>query len=80
MQEAERGAQSEIFARSSRARAFARCMGDDMSESTAGFTDPFADGTATGKAARPGKKLPKPPWEDLDNAPTDEIIDPMDLA
>jgi hypothetical protein len=30
------------FARSAQQRAFARCMGDDMSTSTAGFADPFA--------------------------------------
>lgn len=44
MQEAEASAQNEMFARSNRARAFARCMGDDMSKSTAGFADPFAAG------------------------------------
>lgn len=44
MQEAEANAQNEMFARSNRARAFARCMGDDMTKSTAGFADPFAAG------------------------------------
>lgn len=41
-QEAENRASNEMFARSNRARAFARCMGDDMENSTAGFADPFA--------------------------------------
>src|SRR6516162_6591378 len=32
------------FARSAQQRAFARCMGDDMEKSTAGFADPFFSG------------------------------------
>ena len=43
-QEAESRATNEMFARSNRARAFARCMGDDMETSTAGFADPFKTG------------------------------------
>lgn len=43
-QEAERRASNEMFARSNRARAFARCMGDDMESSAAGFADPFKTG------------------------------------
>lgn len=41
---AESQARNEMFARSSRARAFARCMGDDMATSTAGFADPALSG------------------------------------
>lgn len=44
VQEAEHSASNQMFANMYRARAFARCMGDDMSESTVGFADPFADG------------------------------------
>jgi hypothetical protein len=44
MSEAENRASNAMFARSNRARAFARCMGDDMETSTAGFADPFATG------------------------------------
>lgn len=44
MSEAEGNASNEMFARSARARAFARCMGDDMGTSTAGYADPFATG------------------------------------
>jgi hypothetical protein len=47
VQEAERGASNEMFANMYRARTFARCMGDDMSESTVGFADPFNDGAVT---------------------------------
>lgn len=46
MQEAESRASTQTFARSNRLRAFAKCMGDDMATSTAGFASPFADGTA----------------------------------
>lgn len=41
-QEAESSASNQAFANMNRARTFARCMGDDMSKSTAGFADPFA--------------------------------------
>ena len=34
------------FARSAQERAFARCMGDDMETSNAGYADPFGDGDA----------------------------------
>ena len=45
--EVERASQDAIspgFARSAQLRTFAKCMGDDMSTSSAGFSDPFADG------------------------------------
>jgi hypothetical protein len=44
MSEAESRASNASFANMNRARAFARCMGDDMAKSSAGFADPFADG------------------------------------
>ena len=44
MSRAENSASNASFASMNRARAFARCMGDDMSKSTAGFADPFVDG------------------------------------
>ena len=44
LQEAESSAKNEMFARSNRARAFARCMGDDMTTSSAGFADPAVGG------------------------------------
>lgn len=44
VQEAERSASNEMFANMYRDRTFAKCMGDDMSESTVGFADPFSDG------------------------------------
>lgn len=47
--EIERAGQDAInagFARSAQSRAFAKCMGDDMATSTAGYADPFADGAA----------------------------------
>ena len=44
MSSAESNASNASFANMSRARAFARCMGDDMSKSTAGFADPFSEG------------------------------------
>jgi hypothetical protein len=43
--EVERAGQDALnagFARSAQARAFAKCMGDDMETSSAGFMDPFA--------------------------------------
>jgi hypothetical protein len=45
--EVERAGQDALnsaFGRSAQARAFARCMGEDMTTSTVGFRDPFADG------------------------------------
>lgn len=42
MNAAESGVANEMFARSARERAFARCMGDDMGASAAGYADPFA--------------------------------------
>ena len=44
MSRAENSASNASFASMNRARAFARCMGDDMAKSTAGFADPFSDG------------------------------------
>lgn len=56
MSQAEQGASNAMYARSARARAFARCMGDDMEKSNAGFADPFASGArfvdADGKSAK----------------------------
>jgi hypothetical protein len=43
MAEAESGATSGMFALSARLRAFARAMGDDMAQSTAGFATPYFD-------------------------------------
>lgn len=46
-QEVEHAGQDALnaaFARSAQQRAFARCMGEDMSVSAVGFRDPFADG------------------------------------
>lgn len=43
--EVERAGQDALnagFAKSQQQRAFARCMGDDMEKSTAGFADPYA--------------------------------------
>lgn len=45
VQRAGQDAVSPSFARMAEARAFAAAMGDDMETSTAGFADPFADGT-----------------------------------
>lgn len=50
LQEAESRASNAMFARSNRIRAFARCMGDDMETSAAGYADPFA-----GEKALPGE-------------------------
>jgi len=66
MQEAESRAQNEMFARSNRARAFARCMGDDMANSTAGFADPFAAGDIESTSKR------KKPF--AEEQPGDEIL------
>jgi hypothetical protein len=41
MAEAESSASGDAFRRSARMRAFARCMGDNMETSTAGFASPF---------------------------------------
>lgn len=51
MAEAEAGASGPAFQRSARLRAFARCMGDNMSESNAGFANPFS--TPSGGVAAP---------------------------
>ena len=44
MSTAESSASNSSFANMNRARAFARCMGDDMATSSAGFADPFSEG------------------------------------
>lgn len=44
LQEAESRAANAMFAASNRARAFARCMGDDMETSNVGYADPFSGG------------------------------------
>lgn len=58
LQEAEASAQNATFARSNKIRTFARCMGDDMSTSTAGFADPFGAGVVKRDAP------PKKPWHE----------------
>jgi hypothetical protein len=58
LREAESRAQNPMFARSNRMRAFAKCMGDDMSKSTAGFANPFSTG-----AVKPRANATKP-WAD----------------
>lgn len=66
LQEAERSASNEMFARSARARTFARCMGDDMAFSTAGFADPYADGNV---------KVPsRKPFATPEDSPGGEVI------
>jgi hypothetical protein len=55
-QEAEQGARNEMFAKSARARTFARCMGDDMGSSTAGYADPWADGIVEVVDAKTGER------------------------
>lgn len=89
--EAENNASNEMFARSARARAFARCMGDDMSESTAGFTDPFArgdietvdplDGNFVPSDSKRKRRVQRPRGESelYDADPEDEIVDLGDL-
>jgi hypothetical protein len=42
VEHAGQDALNATFARSAQARAFAQCMGDDMSKSSAGFADPFS--------------------------------------
>lgn len=44
MSKAESSASNASFANMNRARAFARCMGDDMATSTAGFANPLFEG------------------------------------
>lgn len=68
MHEAERSAQNEVFARSNKLRTFARCMGDDMETSTAGFADPFATG-AIKSDVEPRRRTPK-----YENGASDEIL------
>jgi hypothetical protein len=76
MQSAEASAQNEMFARSNRARAFARCMGDDMETSTAGFADPFADGSAVVVDESPtaNRKRRKPFADIAEDAEDDEVL------
>lgn len=74
VQEAEGRAQNEMFARSNRARAFARCMGDDMATSGAGYADPFAAGAIddSDSGAVPIKRKRRKPF--AEEEPGDEII------
>lgn len=68
VQEAESSASNQMFANMYRARAFARCMGDDMSESTVGFADPFADGAVTvldGQGERKRRSKPQEGGDDI---------------
>lgn len=69
VREAGEGARDERFARSARERAFSRLMGDDMSNSTAGFADPFTSGaeikTQSGAPARRADKLKDTPDGEL---------------
>lgn len=71
VQEAEQSATNQMFARSNAARAFARCMGDDMSLSSAGFADPFVGGEVTVVDAT-GKRKRR---NDSDGQAGDEILD-----
>lgn len=57
MQEAESRGSSPAFARSNRIRTFAKCMGDDMSKSTAGFASPFAAGVVKTKDGEDGEEI-----------------------
>jgi len=72
MQEAEARAQNEMFARSNRARAFARCMGDDMATSTAGYQDPFAGGSGLSDDNPHVKRRRRKPF--AEEEPGDEIL------
>lgn len=72
LQEAESSAKNEMFARSNRARAFARCMGDDMTTSTAGFADPAVSGVVNnGPSAESRKTRRSNPFADIAE---DEIL------
>jgi hypothetical protein len=58
--EVERAGQDALnasFARSQQQRAFARCMGDDMSTSTAGFADPYVAATRASETEGPGEVI-----------------------
>lgn len=79
IQEAESRAQNEMFARSNRARAFARCMGDDMASSAAGYADPFAAGAVTegSTTVRTNRKRRMPFAEE---EPGDEILSLEDIG
>lgn len=81
MDAASSSAQNEAFARSNRARAFARCMGDDMETSTVGYADPFATGALIKSESEsdqyPDRKRRKAILREEE--PGDEIIDPLDL-
>lgn len=76
LQEAESSAKNEMFARSNRARAFARCMGDDMTTSSAGFADPAVGGVVEGNAfgaANGSRSRRSRPWAE-DDISGDEIL------
>lgn len=72
MRDAESRAQNEMFARSNRARAFARCMGDDMETSTAGYADPFATGALVADDSPAVKRKRRKPF--AEEEPGDEIL------
>lgn len=72
MRDAESRAQNEMFARSNRARAFARCMGDDMETSTAGYADPFAGGASVSDDTPVAKRKRRKPF--AEEEPGDEIL------
>jgi hypothetical protein len=58
--EVERAGQDALnasFARSQQQRAFARCMGDDMSTSTAGFADPYVAATRATESESGGEVI-----------------------
>ncbi|QHB37442.1 tail assembly chaperone [Mycobacterium phage Onyinye] len=70
VQEAESSASNKMFANMYRARAFARCMGDDMETSTAGFADPFTGGAITTVDSGGNRKRRKP----TDDGPDGEVL------
>jgi hypothetical protein len=73
MQDAEAQAQNEMFARSNRARAFARCMGDDMETSTAGYADPFGSNAMIQEEENPNF-VPKRRSKSFKPEASDEVL------
>ena len=57
VENAGQDALSPAFAKSAQQRAFARCMGDDMSKSTAGFSDPYVAATRNTQADGEGEVI-----------------------
>lgn len=66
-----------MFSNMYRARAFARCMGDDMEKSNAGFRDPFADGSATVVDETHTPRRRNKPWHEEQEG--DEVLDLEDI-